>query len=48
MLAVAGIDRGGGLPAEAVRPGGSKERELIGPGFDEGGKPSKVSLAKVN
>jgi hypothetical protein len=48
LLAIAGIDLGGRLPTEAVRPGGSKKRELIGSSFDEGGKPSKVSLAKVN
>jgi hypothetical protein len=42
------LDRGGRLPAEALRHGGSQERELFDPGFDEGSKPSKASPAKVN
>ncbi len=36
------------LPAEVLRPGGSKERELFDPGFDAGGKPSTASSAKVS
>jgi hypothetical protein len=48
LLAVAGKGRGGRLLAEALRPGGSKKRELFDPDFNDGGKPSKASPAKVN
>jgi len=37
----------GRLPAEAVRHGGSKKRELFDPAFNEDGKPSTASPAIV-
>jgi hypothetical protein len=40
-----------GVPHSAkndLRPGGSQERELFDPDFNEGSKPSKASPAKVN
>jgi hypothetical protein len=36
------------LSADTLHHGGSQERELFVPGFDEGGKPSKASSDKVN
>jgi hypothetical protein len=39
LLAVTGI---------ALHHGGSKERELFDPAFDEGGKKTKASSAKFN
>jgi len=38
-------DRGGRLRAEAQHHGGSKERDLFDPDFDEGGKPVYIQFS---